>query len=119
MFEPACDIIKSDNQDLEGRVVGHLSKRHRSVLPRLQVMADRGTVTLRGDIDSLAAKRAIMAIVRHVPGVHRIIDDLEVPVARDCDSWQTVRYQFSPALARYFEERRQGLVSDSAVVWDS
>jgi hypothetical protein len=119
MFEPVCDIIESVNQGLESRVVGHLSERHRSVLPRLQVMADRGIVTLRGDVDSFAAKRAIVAIVRRVPGVQRVIDDLEVPVARDCDSWQTARYQFSPALARYFEERRQGLISDSAVVWDS
>jgi hypothetical protein len=28
-------------------------------------------------------------------------------------------YQFPPALARYFEERRQGLISDSAMAWDS
>jgi len=119
MFEPACDIMESVNQELESRIVGRLSERHASAVPRLQVIADRGTVTLRGDVDSFAAKRAIMAIVRRVAGVQRIIDDLEVPAARDCDSWQTARYHFSPALARYFEERRQGLISDSAVVWDS
>ncbi len=119
MFEPAYDVIESVNQGLESRVVDYLSESHARILPRLQVTADRGTVTLRGDIDTLAAKRAVLAIVSRIPGVQRVIDDLEVLAAGNCDSWQTVRYQFSPALARYFEERRQGLVSDSAIAWDA
>ncbi|MGO9110407.1 MAG: BON domain-containing protein [Thermoguttaceae bacterium] len=119
MFEPAHDFIESFNQSLESSVAEYLSEAHAIVLPRLQVMADRGTVTLRGVIDSLATKRSIVATVRRVPGVRLVIDDMEVPLIRDCESWQTIRLRFSPALARYFEERRQGLVSDSAVVWDS
>jgi hypothetical protein len=119
MFTSACDFIESSNQRLERRVVEHLSESDAAVLPPLQVTAERGTVTLRGGIDSHTTKRAILAIVRGVPGVQRVIDEMEVPLPRNCESWQTARYQFSPALARYFEERRQGLVSGSAVAWDS
>jgi len=119
MFELACNSLEHFNQSLESRVVGHLSEWRATVFPRLQVMANRGTVTLRGGLDDLATKRSILAIVRRVPGVQRVVDDMELPLACDRDSWQSFRYRFSPALARYFEERRQGLVSNSAVVWDS
>ena len=97
MFEPACDFVESYNQELESRVVEHLSEWHAAVLPRLQVTADRGRVTLRGCIDALSTKRAILAIVRRIPGVRRVIDDIEVPADPNGDSWQTARYQFSRA----------------------
>jgi hypothetical protein len=119
MFEPACEFVESLDQNLESRVVGHLADWHAIALPRLQITADRGVVTLCGDVDALATKRAILAIVRRVPGVRQIIDNMEAPEARNADAWQTARYQFSPALARYFEERRQGLVSHSAIAWDA
>ena len=96
MFEPACDFVESYNQELESRVVEHLSEWHAAALPRLQVTADRGRVTLRGCIDALSTKRAILAIVRRIPGVRQVIDDIELPAESNGDAWQTARYQFSP-----------------------
>jgi hypothetical protein len=119
MHHPARSFSEPFNQTLENRVAKHLSEHDATVVPPLQVVADRGTVTLRGLVDSHATRRAILAIVRQVPGVQRVIDDMEMPAASNHASWQTARYQFSPALARYFEERRQALVSNSAMVWDS
>jgi hypothetical protein len=119
MSYPTRGFVTSFKRLLENRVVERLCEREAAVLPPLQVSAEGRTVTVRGLVASHAARRAILAIVREVPGVERVIDDIAVATPGDGEPWQRFHYRFSPALARYFEERRQGLVSQSAVAWDS
>jgi hypothetical protein len=119
MFQPAPNFVQSIDKTLESRVASQLLARDAAVLPPLQVTADRGTVTLRGEVDSHVTRRKIVAIVRQVSGVRRVIDEIEIVETGHQDSWKWSRYQFSPALVRFFEERRQGLVSRSALAWDS
>lgn len=63
---------------LEHRVIEELAMREATVLPPLGITADRGTVTLSGRVDTHATKGIILSIVWRIPGVHRIIDGIEV-----------------------------------------
>ena len=119
MIHPIRNSDQPSDRILENRIAEHLFERDAVVLPPLHVTAQMGTVTLQGLVDSHVTRRTILVIVRQVPGVQRVIDDIDVPIAGDGDLCGRTRHRFSPALTRYFEERQQGLVSDSAVVWDN
>jgi osmotically-inducible protein OsmY len=113
------DSHGSFDQTLEDRIFKYLIDCDAMVIPPLQITGNRGTVTLRGHVDTQATRRTIVMSVREVPGVARVIDEIEIAGAGESELGQITRHQFSPGLIRYFEERRQGLVSDSSMTWDS
>lgn len=67
--------------DLERRVSLFLSQRGTARKGDLKVQAESGTVTLRGIVPSLQAKRFCLECCRHVAGVIKIVDQLEVEEA--------------------------------------
>ena len=67
--------------DLERRIALFLSQRGVPRKRNFQVNAECGTVTLRGRLPSPQAKRYCLECCRHVAGVIRIIDQLEVETA--------------------------------------
>ncbi len=119
MFHPYRQNVESSGRVLETRVAEYLSAHDAMVLPPLQIAACEGTVALRGLVDSQATRRSILALARQVPGVRRIVDEIEIPPAAEPRERHVPRHYFSAGLAQYFEERRLGLLSDSALAWDS
>jgi hypothetical protein len=118
MSNPIPKLSETFDRTLEDRIVKRLSDQNPKALHALHVFADQGTVTLSGTVDSHAAKRAVLIMARQVPGVRRVVDDIEVPVLNAGDSWRASRYTFSPGLAHYFEQRRQELIFNSALAWN-
>lgn len=63
---------------LFGRVTAALKADPRTASIPIEVIADRGVITLEGTVPSPAIKTAAEAIARHVPGVVTVINELEI-----------------------------------------
>ena len=66
------------DEDLRFRVVNFLVQRNMSSLRRIGVEAQDGLVTLRGNVRSFYEKQLCLNCVRHVAGVIRLVDQIEV-----------------------------------------
>jgi osmotically-inducible protein OsmY len=68
------------DDDLRRQVAAELSWDPRVVSEMIEVSADRGTVTLRGTVDSLRQKRAASEAAARVRGVIRVANELRVRI---------------------------------------
>lgn len=66
------------DRDLERRVGIYLATRHVPSLRRLNVAAENGTVTLRGEVRSFYEKQLGIHCCQRVAGVVRLVDDVAV-----------------------------------------
>ena len=66
--------------DLKRRIGIFLSQKGISPGQRLSVDVTNDTVTFRGTVDSYYERQLCLAC-QHVPGVRRVVDDLEVGVS--------------------------------------
>jgi len=64
--------------DLENRVIRSMYARTISTTAAIEVRANGGTVTVRGQLPNLRAKWLCLECCRHVAGVNKLIDQLEV-----------------------------------------
>jgi osmotically-inducible protein OsmY len=72
------DNALSPDDALFGRVTAALLADPRIEEIPIEVIADRGTITLKGVVPSQEVKRAAEAITRRVPGVVAVINELEI-----------------------------------------
>ena len=75
------------DRDLEQRVLNFIAGRYVSGLRYVEVQAEAGTVTLRGNVPSYHTRQLCLECCRHVAGVVRVVDRLKVvsPTQRtDC-----------------------------------
>lgn len=72
--------VEAEPQDraLEERVTEYLRGFHRLPLRGIAVVADKGTVTLRGTVPSFYEKQLCLGCLPQVDGVSRIVDRIEV-----------------------------------------
>lgn len=66
------------DQELERRVLSYLERRHVPGLRQLEVQANNGTVTLRGQVRSFYEKQLSHHCCRRVAGVVKLIDAIDV-----------------------------------------
>jgi len=66
------------DRDLERRVGIYLATRHVPALRRLDVAAENGTVTLRGQVRSFYEKQLGIHCCQRVAGVVHLVDDVQV-----------------------------------------
>jgi osmotically-inducible protein OsmY len=69
---------KVSNDELARRVKIFLSSRHQPSFRHLHIDASGGTVTLRGRVSSFYEKQLSYQCCRHVAGVFKIIDQVDV-----------------------------------------
>lgn len=74
MPSPADDA----DRDLERRITNYLARRHLPGLRQLEVKANNGTVTLRGQVRSFYEKQLSQHCCRRVAGVLKLIDAIDV-----------------------------------------
>lgn len=77
--------------DLQYRVALFLQQHRLASGARLRIEADRGVITLSGQVPSFHQRQLIHAFTRRVAGVVQVIDELEV---------QPVESPVRPAVAR-------------------
>jgi osmotically-inducible protein OsmY len=75
-FEPG--FTESHDRDLERRVANYLADRQVSALREIDIRADRGTVTLRGEVRSFYHKQLCLNCCRRVAGVLQLVDEVDV-----------------------------------------
>ncbi|NLX95187.1 MAG: BON domain-containing protein [Rhodopirellula sp.] len=66
------------DRDLEFRVTNYLVGRQVQALRRIEVEADKGTVTLRGSVCSFHQKQLCLNCCRRVAGVIDLVDEVDV-----------------------------------------
>jgi osmotically-inducible protein OsmY len=69
---------KSTNDELARRVKIFLSSRHQPSFRHLHIEANSGTVTVRGRVNSFYEKQLTYQCCRHVAGVFKIVDEIDV-----------------------------------------
>ncbi|MBT9370149.1 BON domain-containing protein [Rhizobium sp. CSW-27] len=80
--EPVSDrrtpatIGMEESDDLEERVSDAIDALDIVAMETIDVRADGSTVTLEGEVDDAATARRIVAEVRRVPGVGRVVNEL-------------------------------------------
>ncbi len=67
--------------DVTRRIVNLLWQRGGPWLATVDVRFDRGTATLSGTVRSFHERQLCIDCCRHVPGVHRVVDELKVDYA--------------------------------------
>ncbi len=67
--------------DVTRRIVNLLWQRGGPWLATVDVRFDRGTATLSGTVRSFYERQICLVCCRHVPGVHRVVDELKVDYA--------------------------------------
>ena len=75
-FEHDCTEIH--DRDLERRVANYLVSRQVAALRDIDIHADRGTVTLRGEVRSFYHKQLCLNCCRRVAGVVQLVDEVDV-----------------------------------------
>ena len=74
------------DRDLEQRVLKFIAGRYVSGVRYVNVQAEAGTVTLRGNVPSYHTRQLCLECCRHVAGVVRVVDRLKVvPPTRRSD----------------------------------
>lgn len=72
------DFTTRQDRDLERRVCNYLLGRKMPALRQIEVMADNGTVTLRGQVSTYFQKQLCLNCCRRVAGVIELIDQVAV-----------------------------------------
>lgn len=72
------DHVQEADRDLERRIMSYLARRHVPGLRQLEVVANNGTVTLRGQVRSFYEKQLSQHCCRRVAGVLKLIDAIDV-----------------------------------------
>jgi osmotically-inducible protein OsmY len=72
-----CSSNDAD-RDLERRIVNYLARRHLPGLRQLEVRANNGTVTLRGQVRSFYEKQLGQHCCQRVAGVRKLVDAIDV-----------------------------------------
>ena len=67
--------------DVTSRIMNLLWQRGGPWLAEVDVRFDRGIVTLSGTVRSFHERQLCFVCCRHVPGVHRVVDELKVDSA--------------------------------------
>ena len=67
------------SHELQSRVALFLKQRQVTVGGRVVVSADRGVVTLSGQVPTYYQRQLVFTLASRVAGVVRVIDQLEVP----------------------------------------
>ena len=70
--------VEKVDSDLEKRTRIFLARQNYSALRRIAVSASQGTVKLRGHVGSFHEKQLCLNCCKHVAGVMRVIDEIEV-----------------------------------------
>lgn len=70
--------LSAADSDLEQRVRNCLTERHMPGLRRINVHAKGGTVRLSGRVHSFYEKQLCQSYCKRVPGVVRLLDEIEV-----------------------------------------
>ena len=70
--------IDRQSQDLQYRVALFLEQRHVTFGSRLKIKAERGVVTLAGQVPTFHQRQLIHSFARRVAGVVQVVDQLEV-----------------------------------------
>jgi osmotically-inducible protein OsmY len=78
MIALPAQIENSAAQDLQERVALFLAQRHLTFGARLRIEANRGVVTLTGQVPTFHQRQLIYAFTRRVAGVVLVVDRLEV-----------------------------------------
>ena len=76
--------------DLEKRVAVFLHSQGRFALQRIEVVASGGDVTLKGSVHSYYEKQLCLECAKHVAGVTRLVDLIEVestPTEKETLRW--------------------------------
>ena len=76
------DNALSADTVLVGRVTAALAADRRTALIPIEVIADRGVVTLKGAVPSPEVKQVAEAIARRVPGVVAVFNELEIQLEK-------------------------------------
>ncbi len=69
--------IEKSSWEIKRRITILLSQRGVSSL-RLNIEVEGGTVTLRGNVASFYERQLCLSCCRHVPGVFRTVDEINV-----------------------------------------
>ena len=72
------DFTENHDRDLERRVANYLLGRQVTALREIDVRADQGTVTLRGEVHSFYHKQLCINCCRRVAGVIQLVDEVDV-----------------------------------------
>jgi osmotically-inducible protein OsmY len=72
------DFTEIHDRDLERRIAIYLVSRQVAALREIDVRADRGTVTLRGEVRSFYHKQLCLNCCRRVAGVVQLVDEVDV-----------------------------------------
>jgi osmotically-inducible protein OsmY len=64
--------------DLTSRIANHLASQHFANLRRLKVSADKGVVTIRGQVPSFHQRQLCISACRQIEGVVQIDDRIVV-----------------------------------------
>jgi hypothetical protein len=91
-----------EESELQRRVKLHVAAT-RPELARLSVWAHGSTVRLSGQVASFYLRQLALEAAKHVAGVQRVIDDLEVPIL------QVQNYQPATGTAEPISTQRDGL----------
>ena len=70
--------ISKSSWEIKRRITILLSQRGVSSLRRLHIEVKDGTVTLRGYVASFYERQLCLSCCRHVPGVFRMVDEINV-----------------------------------------
>ena len=70
-------IVKS-SWEIKRRIVNLLCQRGVSSVQQLNIEVENGTVTVRGTVPSFYERQICVSCCRHVPGVFRLVDEIEV-----------------------------------------
>jgi osmotically-inducible protein OsmY len=71
-----------DVEDLQEQIEDALEKRAERLARRIEVTALRDIVTVHGTVHSLAEKEAVLGVIRSIPSVRRVADQLWVEEVR-------------------------------------
>jgi len=66
------------NQNISEQISAALARHAKREAERLQINVDKGTVTLKGSVDSLAERDAVIGAAYGTRGVAKVIDQLNI-----------------------------------------
>ncbi len=78
MSSVRTETIDKSSWEIKRRITILLSQRGVSSLRRLNIEVQDGTVTLRGNVESFDERQLCVSCCRHVPGVFRLVDEINV-----------------------------------------
>ncbi len=78
MSSVRTEPIDKSSLEIKRRITNLLSQRGVSSLRRLNIEVANGTATLRGTVASFYERQLCLSCCQHVPGVFKLVDEIEV-----------------------------------------